>query len=167
MFLMFRSSPGLLTFTYALNAEVLSAEKSSEPERLPPASTLVPNAVTKVRSMWRYERSKAAQAKIYQAPTQPASGRDLCCGGAALFSLRFVAQMYSLTLAFEVGPNGVASALVGLGLFGGGGLSSAFGSMILAHSSYQTLWYFFAAGTVLMFLFVATQKRKVNSPARL
>jgi predicted MFS family arabinose efflux permease len=71
------------------------------------------------------------------------------------------------TLAFGVGPNGVASALVGLGLFGGGGLSSAFGSMILAHSSYQTLWRFFAAGTVLMFLFVATQKRHATHPARL
>ncbi|WP_420239859.1 MFS transporter [Telmatobacter bradus] len=62
------------------------------------------------------------------------------------------------TLAFGVGPNGVASALVGLGLFGGGGLSSALGSMILAHSSYRTLWRFFAVGTLLMLLFVAVQK---------
>jgi predicted MFS family arabinose efflux permease len=86
---------------------------------------------------------------------------------AALGAGYILVQSTLATLAFGVGPNGVASALVGLGLFGGGGLSSAFGSMILAHSSYQTLWRFFAVGTVLMFLFVATQKRKVNHAARL
>jgi predicted MFS family arabinose efflux permease len=71
------------------------------------------------------------------------------------------------TLAFGIGPNGVASALVGLGLFGGGGLSSAFGSIILAHFSYQTLWRCFAAGTVLMFLFVATRKREKTHSVKL
>jgi predicted MFS family arabinose efflux permease len=67
------------------------------------------------------------------------------------------------TQAFGVGPNGVASALVGLGLFGGGGLSSAFASMVLAHSSYQTLWRLFTVGMVLMFLFVAAQKKKLSA----
>jgi predicted MFS family arabinose efflux permease len=68
------------------------------------------------------------------------------------------AQSTLATLAFDVGPNGVTSALVGLGLFGGGGLSSAFGSAILVHFSYQTLWRSFAVGTLLMFLFIAMQE---------
>jgi predicted MFS family arabinose efflux permease len=67
------------------------------------------------------------------------------------------------TLAFDVGPNGVASALIGLGLFGGGGLSSAFGSVILAYSNYRMLWCILAVGMGLMLLdTLATNRRPIS-----
>jgi predicted MFS family arabinose efflux permease len=59
------------------------------------------------------------------------------------------------TQAFDLGSNGLSSALVGLGLFGGGGLSTALGGIILAHGGYQTLWIAFAAGTAALVALVA------------
>jgi predicted MFS family arabinose efflux permease len=54
------------------------------------------------------------------------------------------------TLAFDVGCNGVSSALVGLGLFGGGGFSTAAGSILLARHGYHALWIAFAAATAIL-----------------
>jgi len=58
------------------------------------------------------------------------------------------------TLAFDVGSSGLSSGLVGLGLFGGGGVSSAIGGAILAYYGYQTLWIVSAAGTALLVIAV-------------
>ncbi|PPQ26131.1 hypothetical protein CCR94_23130 [Rhodoblastus sphagnicola] len=54
------------------------------------------------------------------------------------------------TLAFEVGASGLSSGLVGLGLFGGGGVASAVGGVILAHYGYEALWIVSIVGTGLL-----------------
>ncbi len=59
-------------------------------------------------------------------------------------------QSTMATLAFDVGARGLSSGLVGLGLFGGGGVSSAVGSFILARYGYETLWYVSVGGTIIL-----------------
>lgn len=68
------------------------------------------------------------------------------------------------TLAFDEGSNGVSAGMVGLGLFGGGGLSSAFGGLILAHYSYEALWCALGAGLAIMIPSVAILRNGVISP---
>ncbi len=60
------------------------------------------------------------------------------------------------TIAFDVASSskGLPSALVGLGLFGGGGLGSAAGSAILSTWSYHTLWLLLAVGIVALMLVI-------------
>jgi len=58
------------------------------------------------------------------------------------------------TLAFDVGSSGLSSGLVGLGLFGGGGVSSAVGGIILARYGYPVLWVVSAVGTALLVIAV-------------
>ncbi|SDF14080.1 MFS transporter [Sporomusa acidovorans] len=62
------------------------------------------------------------------------------------------------TIAFDVATEhkGLPSALIGLGLFGGGGLGTAFGSFLLSWGNYQTLWLCLASGIALFI--VATSK---------
>jgi len=56
------------------------------------------------------------------------------------------------TIAFDVATEnkGLPSALIGLGLFGGGGLGTAFGSLLLSQGSYQNLWLFLGSGIVIL-----------------
>ncbi|AKA67344.1 MFS transporter [Clostridium scatologenes] len=60
------------------------------------------------------------------------------------------------TLAFDVAAEakGLPSALIGLGLFGGGGLGSQFSSFILVYGTYKTLWITFSIGIMLFILIV-------------
>jgi len=64
------------------------------------------------------------------------------------------------TLAFDVAADnkGLPSALIGVGLFGGGGLGSAFGGWLLHTGSYQTLWLAMGAGLLLFTLVAAARK---------
>ena len=61
------------------------------------------------------------------------------------------------TLAFEVTAEnkGLPSALIGLGLFGGGGLGTAFGGWLLPKWGYGGLWLGFGAGLLLLGLLAA------------
>lgn len=62
------------------------------------------------------------------------------------------------TIAFDVATErkGLPSALVGVGLFGGGGLGTAFSGLILLQNGYQTLWMVFSAG-MLVFIIVTAR----------
>jgi predicted MFS family arabinose efflux permease len=55
------------------------------------------------------------------------------------------------TAAFDVSTQntGLSSGLIGLCLFGGGGIGTAFGSSVLAKAGYKDLWLLFLAGIVL------------------
>lgn len=61
------------------------------------------------------------------------------------------------TLAFNVSSQskGLPSALVGLGLFGGGGVGALFGGGMLSISSYTVLWLTFSGGDLLFILTAA------------
>lgn len=61
------------------------------------------------------------------------------------------------TLAFDVATEskGLPSALIGLGLFGGGGLGTAFSSWLLGYGGYQTIWIVFGVGIVFFTVIVA------------
>jgi len=69
------------------------------------------------------------------------------------------------TLAFDVAADnkGLPSALIGVGLFGGGGLGSAFGGWLLHTDSYQTLWLAMGAG-LLLFTLVAAARKSLARP---
>ncbi|MTJ79977.1 MAG: MFS transporter [Telmatospirillum sp.] len=54
------------------------------------------------------------------------------------------------TLAFDIGSSGLSSGLVGLGLFGGGGISSAVGGVILATAGYHLLWIAATLGAAVL-----------------
>jgi predicted MFS family arabinose efflux permease len=58
------------------------------------------------------------------------------------------------TIAFDVSPQctGLSSGLVGLGLFGGGGIGAAFSGLVLSHTGYKDLWILLAAGIVLFII---------------
>lgn len=62
------------------------------------------------------------------------------------------------TIAFDVAPEtkGLPSALIGLGLFGGGGLGAAFCGWLLPIGNYVMLWTIIAAA-MLAFALVACQ----------
>ena len=64
------------------------------------------------------------------------------------------------TIAFDVASEskGLPSALVGLGLFGGGGLGAVLGSVLLAHWGYPSLWLCFGSG-ILLFVLVSVKLR--------
>jgi predicted MFS family arabinose efflux permease len=64
------------------------------------------------------------------------------------------------TMAFDVAAEakGLPSALIGLGLFGGGGLGSQFSSFILVQGSYKVLWSVFAVGIILLIFITAKLK---------
>lgn len=80
---------------------------------------------------------------------------DWKVGALAMVMLGFgyvLVQSTLATLAFEVGASGLSSGLVGLGLFGGGGVSSAVGSLILVHYGYEFLWCVSMSGAALLTL---------------
>ncbi|WP_371367294.1 Putative multidrug resistance protein MdtD [Sporomusa rhizae] len=62
------------------------------------------------------------------------------------------------TIAFDIASEnkGLPSALIGLGLFGGGGLGTALGSLLLSLGGYQTLWLFFGSG-IILFIFITAK----------
>lgn len=57
-------------------------------------------------------------------------------------------QSILATLAFNIEPKGLPSALIGLGLFGGGGLGTAFAGGILARWNYHILWMVLGVGII-------------------
>jgi len=69
-------------------------------------------------------------------------------------------QSTMATLAFDVGSKGLSSGLVGLGLFGGGGVSSAVGGIILSQYGYETLWCVSGVGTTIL-IFAMLQSRRL------
>ncbi len=64
------------------------------------------------------------------------------------------------TCAFGISPKakGLSSALIGLGLFGGGGLGASFGSYILSFSNFRVLLILFASGIIFFLIAVLTVK---------
>lgn len=66
------------------------------------------------------------------------------------------------TLAFDVNPEntGLPSGLIGLGLFGGGGLGSLFSGWLLSIDGYEAIWIVFASFIVVISLI--TLKIKLN-----
>ncbi len=89
-------------------------------------------------------------------PLWPASLLATLCLGVGYLGI----QSTLATIAFEVAPEskGLPSALIGLGLFGGGGLGTATGGWLLSFESYQTLWLTLAAGLVGFIILSAGQK---------
>ncbi len=86
-------------------------------------------------------------------------------GWLAAVSLGFgyiFVQSTLATIAFDVASEnkGLPSALVGLGLFGGGGLGTAFGSLLLFQGSYQNLWLYLGAGIVILIFITAKLRFK-------
>lgn len=71
------------------------------------------------------------------------------------FAYIFV-QSTIATMAFEVPSKakGLPSGLIGLGLFGGGGLGSSFSGFILARTNYNALWISFTILMILLTLIV-------------
>ncbi len=74
-------------------------------------------------------------------------------------------QSTMATLAFDVGAKGLSSGLVGLGLFGGGGVSSAVGGIILARYGYETLWCVSVLGTTILIVAVLQNRRLFEQPS--
>jgi predicted MFS family arabinose efflux permease len=66
------------------------------------------------------------------------------------------------TLAFGVGGRGLSSGLVGLGLFGGGGLGAWTGGHLLASAGYPALWAFWTAASVGLTLILAASHRVID-----
>lgn len=64
------------------------------------------------------------------------------------------------TIAFDVSSEnkGLPSALIGLGLFGGGGIGTAFGSLLLLHASYQLLFLAYILVVLLLLVFLSRIK---------
>lgn len=64
------------------------------------------------------------------------------------------------TIAFDVATEskGLPSALIGLGLFGGGGLGTAFCSLLLSYNGYQMLWMVLGAG-IMVFIVITAKLR--------
>ena len=62
------------------------------------------------------------------------------------------------TIAFDVSPEtkGLPSALIGLGLFGGGGLGSAFYGYLLQLLGYGAIWFAAALGSLIL-IFIVTR----------
>ncbi len=84
----------------------------------------------------------------------------------AMLGLGYVfVQSTMATLAFDVGVKGLSSGLVGLGLFGGGGVSSAVGGIILARYGYETLWWISGAGTAFLVAVVLHSRRLFERPS--
>ncbi len=84
-------------------------------------------------------------------------------GWVATISLGFgyiFIQSTLATIAFDVATEskGLPSALVGLGLFGGGGLGSAFSSWLLHQGGYSILWLTFSIG-MMIFIMIAAKLR--------
>lgn len=82
-------------------------------------------------------------------------------GCFAVISLGFgyiFIQSTLATIAFEVSSQskGLPSALIGLGLFGGGGLGTMFAGRLLSISNYLILWMAFGIG-ILVFLFIVAK----------
>lgn len=65
------------------------------------------------------------------------------------------------TLAFGFGGRGLSSGLVGLGLFGGGGLAAWVGGHILAWSGYPALWLFWTAASAGLLVLLAASRLRV------
>lgn len=90
-------------------------------------------------------------------------GIDAIAVVALGFGYVFV-QSTLATLAFEVGSSGLSSGLVGLGLFGGGGIASAAGGFILAYDGYDALWHAFVIGTVLLIAVILKGRDAFSAP---
>jgi len=80
---------------------------------------------------------------------------SLLLGGGYIFL-----QSTLATAAFEVASEakGLPSALIGLGLFGGGGLGSAFAGWLLSFGSYAALWLVFAALDAAFLALIASKR---------
>lgn len=65
-------------------------------------------------------------------------------------------------MAFDVMPEstGLPSGLIGLGLFGGGGLGSLFSGWLLSKGGYDMIWSIFLV-LIILFSFI-TFKLKIN-----
>lgn len=96
----------------------------------------------------------AAALLLAFVPRWPACVLATICLGMGYIGI----QSTLATLAFDVTPDnkGLPSALIGLGLFGGGGLGTAAGGWLLASAQYQTLWLALAGG---MATFMVTAAR--------
>jgi predicted MFS family arabinose efflux permease len=75
----------------------------------------------------------------------------------ATISLGFGCIFIQSTLAaaaFEISSEstGMSSGLIGLCMFGGGGIGTAFGGLILSHEGFKNLWLFFFLGIVCFIL---------------
>lgn len=70
------------------------------------------------------------------------------------------------TLAFGVGGRGLSSGLVGLGLFGGGGLAAWVGGHILAWAGYPALWLFWTSASVGLLVLLVMSRPTVEDAAR-
>lgn len=70
------------------------------------------------------------------------------------------------TLAFGVGGRGLSSGLVGLGLFGGGGLAAWVGGHILAWAGYPALWLFWTSASVGLLVLLVVSRQTVEDAAR-
>lgn len=64
------------------------------------------------------------------------------------------------TIAFDIASRnkGLVSGLIGLGLFGGGGLGTAFSSWLLSQGGYQAIWLTFSVG-ISIFVFITGRLR--------
>ncbi|MCR3760053.1 MFS transporter [Clostridium felsineum] len=64
------------------------------------------------------------------------------------------------TMAFDVTPEstGLPSGLIGLGLFGGGGLGSLFSGWLLSVGGYGSIWIIFAIALVIFVLIITKLK---------
>ena len=69
------------------------------------------------------------------------------------------------TIAFDVASEtkGIPSALIGLGLFGGGGLGTSFSGFILHGHGYRVLWLVLGTG-ILMLAAVTSKLQFSNKP---
>jgi predicted MFS family arabinose efflux permease len=70
------------------------------------------------------------------------------------------------TLAFGIGGRGLSSGLVGLGLFGGGGLAAWVGGHILALAGYPALWLFWTSASIGLLVLLVVSRQTVEDAAR-
>lgn len=84
-------------------------------------------------------------------------------GWLAIVSLGFgyvFIQATLATIAFDIANKnkGLVSGLIGVGLFGGGGLGTTFSGWLLSQGGYQTIWSIFSVG-IIIFVFIAGKLR--------
>ncbi len=86
-----------------------------------------------------------------------AAAWELAVIGIALFGFAYIFIQSSLAaLAFSVSETyrGMASGLVGTGLFCGGGIGSAVGSVLWNRGGYEPLWTVFLAGAAILYVLI-------------
>jgi predicted MFS family arabinose efflux permease len=92
----------------------------------------------------------------------PASIITSCISSVALGVGYILIQSTLATSAFDVASEskGLPSALIGLGIFGGGGLGALLGGFILSISGFYAMWSLFAGLIVFVFIFAALTKKE-------